>query len=359
LASLRLRDRDGVVTREGLIFRVFGYSHPADAFVCNAEYASSSVFTSTDPRAPRTSGGQLFYKFYDDEGLKLVFSRYPQYTFTHEMLGQKVLGVRKDDVAAVRKPDRRLQILAHELPKDELHDALQRVLRTLVHCSGLSESDFGVFGSMLHGFHHPRFSDIDLVVYGIKENKLIRETAAALYEDESSGFKNEFETPQAMEGKRWRFKNFTVKEFLWHQKRKQIYGLFDDSKSGRTIKAELEPVKAWREIKSEYDPNTKIMRRDWVRLKARITLDREAPFIPSVYGIQPLQVLSGPKTTMEATRVVSYMEEFRLQAQEDETVIVEGSLEEVVSRNRSFYQITLTYCPRYYEQVLKVERLPY
>jgi len=275
------------------------------------------------------------------------------------MLGQKVLGVRKDDVAAVRKPDKRLQILAHELPKDELHDALQRVLRTLVHCSGLSESDFGVFGSMLHGFHHPRFSDIDLVVYGIRENKLIRETAAALYEDESSRFKNEFETSHAMEGKRWRFKNFTVKEFLWHQKRKQIYGLFDDSKSGRTIKAELEPVKAWREIKSEYDPNTKIMRRDWVRLKARITSDREAPFIPSVYGIQPLQVLSGPKTTMEAERVVSYMEEFRLQAQADETVIVEGSLEEVVSPNGSFYQITLTYCPRYYEQVLKVEHLPY
>jgi hypothetical protein len=52
------------------------------------------------------------------------------------------------------------------------------------------------------------------------------------------------------------------------------------------------------------------------------------------------------------------MEEFRLQAQTDETVIVEGSFEEVVSDQGSFHQIVLTYCPRYYEQVLKVEDLP-
>ena len=49
------------------------------------------------------------------------------------------------------------------------------------------------------------------------------------------------------------------------------------------------------------------------------------------------------------------MEEFRQQAQKDEKVIVEGSLEEVVSPNKdSWHQIVLTYCPRYYEQVLKI-----
>jgi len=53
-------------------------------------------------------------------------------------------------------------------------------------------------------------------------------------------------------------------------------------------------------------------------------------------------------------RVISYMEEFRLQAQRDEQVCVEGNLEEVVSPKGSFRQIALTYCPRYYGQVLKV-----
>ena len=114
---------------------------------------------------------------------------------------------------------------------------------------------------MLHGFHHPKFSDIDLIVYGKKENAQMRKTLQALYADNQSGFHNEFESDQAMAGKDWRFKNFTVEDFVWHQRRKQIYGLYDDKANGRTIKAEFEPVKAWSEIKSEYDPQTRIRRK--------------------------------------------------------------------------------------------------
>jgi len=231
---------------------------------------------------------------------------------------------------------------------------MQRVLDTVARQSGVTESDFGVFGSMLHGFHHPKFSDIDLIVFGMNVNKKVRATLATLYSDKQSGFKNEFETEFAMKGKRWRFKNFTVKEFLWHQKRKQIYGLFDDLKSGRKIKTEFEPVKAWSEIRSEYNPKARIARKDWVQIRARITDDAEAPFIPSVYGIQPIEVLEGSRVGLEAVQVVSYMEEFRCQAWKDETVIVEGNLEEVITQKHNFHQIALTYCPRYYEQTLKI-----
>jgi hypothetical protein len=48
------------------------------------------------------------------------------------------------------------------------------------------------------------------------------------------------------------------------------------------------------------------------------------------------------------------MEEFRMQARRDETVYVEGNLEEVITPEERLTQISLTYCPRYYEQVLKV-----
>jgi len=270
------------------------------------------------------------------------------------MLGRRVVGVNQVDVAEARKPEERLQALVGTDPKDELHGAMQRVLKIVLQRSGLSVKNFGVFGSMLHGFHHPKFSDIDLVVYGRKENAKIRETLNALYADAVSNFRNEFGTDEAMRGKQWRFKNYSVKEFLWHQKRKQIYGLFDDAESGRIIKAEFEPVKAWSEIASEYHPETRILRKGWVKINARVTADADAPFIPSVYAIEPLEVLSGAREALEAKRVFSYMEEFRLQAQKDETVYVEGNLEEVVSPKSSFHQVTLTYCPRYYEQVLKV-----
>jgi predicted nucleotidyltransferase len=355
MAALALRDRDGIQTAEGLIFRVFGYSHPKTSYICDAEYASSKIFNSSDPRAPRDGRSERYFKFYNDEGMKLVAKKYPQYLILHEMLGLKIVGVSKNLVAEARQPQPRLQELLRKGPTDPLLAAMERVLGIALTNTGLKNSDFGVFGSMLHGFHHPKYSDIDLTIYGKTENAKVCQTNAELYSDTSSGLKNEFESEDAMKGKDWRFKNFDVKDFVWHQRRKMIYGLYDDrAKSGRVIKAEFEPVKTWNEIKSEYDPQTKIKQKGWVKLKAKVTADDEAPFIPSIYGIEPLEILGGPKEALNAVRVFSYMEEFRQQAQKDETVIVEGNLEEIESPSGSFWQVTLTYCPRYYEQVLKV-----
>lgn len=354
MAPLRLRDRDAIITKEGLIFRVFGYFHPSNAYVCDAEYAPAEIFKSNNPKAFRNRGKNVFYKFYEDEGWKFIFDKFPQYTIFYEMLNAKTVGVQQSDIVEMRKPKETLENLVEMEPKDELHLALQKALRIATQGSGLATENFGVFGSLLHGFYHPQFSDIDLIIYGGKSIARLRETLQELYAANSSRFRNEFETDDAVKGKAWRFKNYGVNEFLWHQKRKLIYGLFDDAKSGRTVKAEFEPVKKWREIISEYDSNVRILRKGWVKINARVVEDDDAPFIPSVYGIEPLEVLSGAKEALEAVRVFSYMEEFRLQAKKDETVYVEGNLEEVVSPKGSFHQVTLTYCPRYYEQVLKV-----
>jgi len=355
MASVKLRDRDAIQTAEGIIFRVFGYSHPKEDYICDAEYASSKIFQSTDPRAPREGRSELFYKFYNDEGMKLVAKKYPQYLINHEMLGLKIVGVPQNLIAEARQPQPRLQELLKVGPTDQLLAAMERVLGIVTEKAGVPAESFGVFGSMLHGFHHPKFSDIDFTIYGKAENAKMCKTMADLYADGNSGLRNEFESADVMKGKDWRFKNFTVKDFVWHQRRKMIYGLYDDTKSsGRVIKAEFEPVKAWSGIKSEYDPKTRIVQKGWAKIKAKVTVDDEAPFIPSIYGIEPLEVLSGPKEALLATRVFSYMEEFRQQAQKDETVIVEGNLEEVQLAKGSFNQVTLTYCPRYYEQVFKV-----
>jgi predicted nucleotidyltransferase len=359
LADVKLRDRDGIVTEEGIIFRVFGYSHPRGAYICDAEYASANIFQSTDPRALRNGAGSknIFYKFYDDEGMKFVFKNYPQYTVQNKMLDAKLVGVNKSDIFEKRQPQKRLKMLASKAPSDKLVAATLDVLEISKKYSGLQTENFGVFGSMLHGFHHPDYSDIDLIVYGGNQIAKMREVLSDLYSDGLSGFQNEFKTQAPMAGKRWRFKNLSVKEFVWHQRRKGIYGLYDDRDSGRTIKAEFEPVKNWNEIVNEYDSKTKIVRKGWVRIKARVKSDVDGPFIPSIYRIEPLEVIKGTKKALQAELVVSFIEEFRLQVQRDETVIVEGGLEEVISPNGRSYQITLTYCPRYYDQTLKVADL--
>ncbi|MEM2995611.1 MAG: nucleotidyltransferase domain-containing protein [Candidatus Bathyarchaeia archaeon] len=353
MASSKLRDRDAIITREGLIFRVYGYTHPLEGYVCDLEYAPAEVFKSENPKAFRTDGKSIFYKFYGNEGWRFIEGKFPKYMIVHEQLGKKVLGVKKPDIAEIRKPEEKLiELLGKEL-KDELSMALQRVIETVTACSGLSKTNFGVFGSMLHGFHHPKFSDIDLIVYGRRNTERLRTVLNDLYMDSTSHLQNEFETGESISGKNWRFKNITPQEFIWHQKRKTIYGVFKDENSKRKIKVEFEPVKEWSEIRNENGEVEKVMQCGWVGAILYVKDDGDNLFMPSIYGVETLELLYGPKVE-DITRVVSYLEEFRMQAWKDETVYVEGNLEKIETQNGSFHQITLTYGPKYYEQVLKV-----
>jgi predicted nucleotidyltransferase len=252
-----------------------------------------------------------------------------------------------------RKPDQTLKHLLEKQPSDALLKALQRLTSLILERSGLSEMDLGVFGSLLHGFYHPFFSDLDFVVYGKERLGTLQETLEALFLEEVSPLRNEFETEESLKDKEWRFVNYSPAEFVWHQKRKVVYAVFHYKRSGRKIKTEFEPVKRWEEIQNEYDADTRILKRGWIKTTARVIDDSETAFMPSIYKIELDKILEGLNVD-DIQRIVSFVEEFRMQAEKDEEVYVEGNLEQVVTSTGTFHQITLTYGPRYYEQVLKV-----
>lgn len=352
MAALRLRDRDAIVTVEGLIFRVLGYSHLKSAYVCDVEYAPSEIFRSENPKAFRTDGRRVFYKFYEDEGWRFIERSFPRYMIFHGTLNRMVLGVKHDDVAEARKPGETLEKLLKGERKDGLLTALQNVLETVTERSSLSMRDFGVFGSLLHGFYHPKFSDIDLVVYGGGNAVKLRETLQELYRDNSSPFKNEFGDDKLIEKRGWRFQNYSLEEFIRHQRRKMVYAVLHDKALSRTVKVEFEPVRGWGEIYDEHSGINRVVQEGWVKAIARVSDDEGAAFMPSIYSIEVAELMDGPKVD-DIRRVVSYVEEFRMQAWKDDVVYVEGNLEKVESPNGSFHQVTLTYGPRYYEQVIK------
>jgi len=349
---LKLRDRDAILTEDGIIFRVYGYIHPSGAYVCDPEYASPKVFRSTNPRARRGESEPVYYKFFADEGMKLVLDRFPQYTVFYEPLQKVLVGVKEDDITEVRKPDVGLQRLLAKEPDDVLLKALQDLFTRVSSQSGLKEKDFGVFGSLLHGFYHPNFSDLDFIVYGKENVNRLCEALETLYREDSA-LRNEFDSMKAVESKDWKFANYSLEEYIWHQRRKMIYAYFNSEDAGRVVKAEFEPVKEWKEICNEYNPSTRISHVGWIKAVAEITDDKDAPFIPSIYQIEVKDVLEGPKVD-EIKRIFSYMEEYRMQAKQGERVMVEGNLEKVVNGTNVFHQITLSYGPRYYEQTLKV-----
>lgn len=345
------------MTQEGLIFRIYGYAHPPEAYICDVEYAPAAIYKSDDPRALRQKGKQTYYKFYLDHGLRFVRDNYPQYSVWHEPLQTDFVGIHQTQISETRKPDEAMQIILKRRARDGLHQALKIASNVVLEKSGPDSSDFGVFGSLLHGFYHPQFSDLDFIIYGKKELSRLRETLKILYAEPSSPFRNEFETENALKekAKRWRFSNYSPKEYWWHQKRKAIYATFQHKKNARKIKTEFEPAKKWSEIRNEYNTKARIFRKGWMRAEARVTGDSEAPFMPSIYEIEITKSMDGPKVD-DAERILSFVEEFRMQAERDEKVYVEGNLEQVVTPDRTFHQITLTHGPRYFEQVLKVTK---
>jgi len=355
--TTRLRDRDAIITNENIIFRVYGHIHPPNAYICDPEYAPQTIYKPTTPRALRKNPNQkqICYKFYFDEGLRFVQKNYPKYTINYTPLQTQLVGIKQKHIKQTRNPQKKLQQLTKNPPKDQLIEKLQTLHNTIKTRTTLSTSDFGVFGSLLHGFHHPKYSDLDLTVYGRKKLETLQQILQQLYKEKDSKLKNEFENQKAIQGKHWRFKNYTPKEYMWHQQRKLIYALFKSKNSKKTTKTEFEPVKTWKETHNEYDPKQKIIKQGWIKATARITNDQDAPFMPSIYQIEPTKTTSQTKPE-NITRILSFVEEFRMQAKKDETVIVEGNLEKVTTTKSSFHQITLTYGPRYYVQVLKVLR---
>jgi predicted nucleotidyltransferase len=352
---MNVRDRDAPVTKEGLIFRVYGYSHPAQSCVCDVEYAPEEIYSTDDPRAIRETAKGRYYKFYQDGGLRFVEEKYPQYQLFFAPLKKRIVGLAFEQICELRRPEERLRFLLgnQESNQDKLLIALRDVLEIVTTRSKLRPSDFGVFGSVLHGFHHPEFSDLDFVVYGRKTCQILRETLREIYDHSGSRISNEFdEWTSWAKGRHWYFKGISIREYCEYCRRKMIYALYKPERLSRDFKVEFEPVRDWNEIKEQSDQKSRIEKIGQIRAIAEVLDDADSFFMPSLYKIEVNRILKGVKVG-PIQQITSFIEEFRGQAEVGEKVIVEGNLEKVNDSKGEYYQITLTRSPDYYKQVLK------
>ncbi|NVM55855.1 MAG: hypothetical protein HWN66_19300 [Candidatus Helarchaeota archaeon] len=350
----QFRDRDAPITKEGIIFRTYGYTHPLNACFCDVEYAPASIYSTSDPRAIRSDPEGLYYKFYFDGGLQFIKKKYPQYQISHKALQKKLVGVDQSQSVQIRRPDESLRTILQNPPDNKLIDTLLEVLDFVTDHSQLRPHHFGVFGSICHNFYHVDYSDIDLIIYGRKALKELRETLLDFYQQPSFPIQNEFtgwnyQRPT----KHWYFKHYSIQEYPFYELRKLIYAVIRSKAINRPIKIEFEPVKNWSEIQNEYPNQVRIERTGWIKAIAQVFDDRDAFNMESIYKIEILKILEGPKID-DIIRILSFVEEFRGQVQKDEEILVEGNIERVILRNQEFHQITLSYGPRYYDQTLKL-----
>ena len=356
------RDRDYLITSEGIIFRVYGYIHPPEKAVCDVEYAPESLFISRDPRSLRNlckddgiSSPSKYYKFMFDGGLNFIKDKYPEYQVDYDPLNTKLVGLEANQVEKHVKPAEILnQVINHE-SKDSLLKTMELILSIILDHSSLKLSDFGCFGSICLNFYHVKYSDVDLIIYGKKELNELRNTLSEIYKKPELNFVNEFDLIDlsTFTKSSWKFKNYSLKEYVDTEKNKIIYAVIDSKHSNRKVKIEFEPVKKPSEIKNLYEEMISIENHGWMEVKARILDDSDSFYLQSIYKIEIMEIFEGKNVNVEV--ICNYLEEFRGAVKTGDTVLVKGYLEKVIFKNKEYYQITISYgMKRHSEQVLKI-----
>ena len=349
---MKFRDRDAPISPEGIIFRVYGYNHPVDAAFCDVEYAPANIYQSSEERAIRDGGDTLYYKFYFDCGLKFVREKYRMYVLPHKFLGDAV-GITSKQLKTVRRPDESLRTIYNSDIHDPLIDTMREILDQVLDISKLKLDNFGVFGSIMHQFYNTKYSDIDLIIYGHSELYELYDILGSLYKN-TKLFDNEFVSWTISDPPlHWYFKRYSKEEYGWYQKRKRIYSIYKSKLLNRVVKIEWEPVRKWSEIHNEYDEIVNVEKVGWSGIKFRVTNDDGNGFMPTIYGIEVLEVTEGIKQ-YEIERIVNFVEEYRMQLFKDEIGYAYGMIEHVFTNTRDFYQLVLTYGENYFDQVLKL-----
>ncbi|MFW9943511.1 MAG: nucleotidyltransferase domain-containing protein [Candidatus Sifarchaeia archaeon] len=345
-----LRDRDLILTEPGIFFRVYGYWHPPEGYVCDPEYVPMSIFKS-DTLLDRRIRKKGYCKFYGPEGVEFVSEKYPDFTVHYPPLDTSLVGVRHPDISEVLRTDTGLKEMLASPPDDLLADLLVELIDHLVDNTSLRQSDLGIFGSLLAGIYHPQYSDLDITVYGKKKFEELRPLLLEWYAEPDGYLANEFvvEVEQFLE-KPSPFTAITREEIIAHHRRKGIYGILPGVRDP-FLKVEFEPIRRFEEIDSLVE-DAIMTPGNRITVKARITEHDGGYYMPSEYGIETLEVLEG-NPSASPTRVLNYIEQFRMMAFRDEEVLVSGVLEHVERKSTEYEQIAISYVPGWEANVLK------
>jgi predicted nucleotidyltransferase len=318
-------DGDTFTTRDGFIFNVFGYEHPSNrvfAFLkyipatfqklFNVEYLENkwNLEEQTLFRAENLYTAQNYQTF-----LETFRKNFPGYVYYCPFRRKDVISAPLDSIEKVFVPKDCL----HRLTRLENKDDLQRMTLNLVDLlsaeSDIGLEDFGVHGSVALNMYTSK-SDIDLVVYGAQNFRVLEAAINRLVEDGrlSYKFSNRLDACRRYKGK------YLNKIFMYNAIRKP-----------EEIKGEYGKV--------QYDTVAP------VNFTCRVRDDSEAMFRPATYEIMDYDLVH-PWALDEGKvpeTVVSMIGCYRNVARRGERIGVSGMLERAknLETGQVFYQVVV------------------
>jgi predicted nucleotidyltransferase len=314
------RDRDFIQTSEGFFFCVIGPLHPPKRVISYLKYvpSRSGIWGKGEKRFSR------ILKNYTIPNLLKTFTflkqDYPHYLFRSPIDNITLTAVPHQNIETHFMPEKKLAQLRLASQLDSLQDKLIRFTSFLGEIGDVPSRSFGVTGSLLLDIHQPEFSDLDITVYGIKYSWALKNVLA-----ERSELQIKHLAGKPLE--KWCVKKskqypLTPAEVLKIYERKWNLGFFEKTAFS------LHPVKLDNEVtekygKKIYHPCGQII------IRAVVSDNLDSLFLPSVYRIEDVKVLDGPKLG-EITEVVSFESLYDNLAENGESIVAEGKLERVV-----------------------------
>ena len=329
------RDRDFLRTPEGFLFCVVGSTHPPDRVMAYLKYV---------PRpgaGPWGRGGTRYYrvlKEYTMDALRetlLFLQDYPMYLTYFKAFGTEMSAVPVDRIEEHYKPEERLREIANSMDVDVLEERALSLANLISDLAGVAMSKMGVTGSILLDIHVPGISDIDLVVYGLRESLAVKEAVAeALERGDTEITRFDEKLARAWCYRKSRTHPLTPEEAREILARKWNVGTFLGTRFS------IHPVLTEREAEKYGDRLYKPL--GTATIRAKVVDATLSIFLPAIYEVELSTVLEGPALG-GVREICSYEELYAGIAQEGEEVVAKGKIELVrdLRQGSTYYRLVV------------------
>ena len=323
---MRARPRDFIHTTDDLFFATTTYLHPEDRIISFLRYIP-------DQEGDRSLNNTRYSKVDSNQAYKFLGKYFPEYLFDCDITGVQMMGVPHEKVKKIMEPSQRLGEIMKSYQRDELLEKVVKLAHIFHDNTGLSYDKMGISGSILPGLYDPTKSDMDFVVYGLKNHRNVMESFAEIKKDNGilKGIKGEYW--RNLYEKRIKDSSLTYEEFRWYENRKHNRGVFEGTLF------DILQTRDWDEIHGTYG-TTKYEPMGCIEIECSVKDSLAAFDNPAVYKVEDVNVIKGPEVPIN--EVASYTHTYAGQAKEGERIIARGKLEKVIGKDVSYRLIVGT-----------------
>ncbi|MGZ7095655.1 MAG: nucleotidyltransferase domain-containing protein, partial [Methanobacterium sp.] len=178
-----------------------------------------------DPKGERSRNGQRYSKVDSKQAYDFLESFHPQYLFDSDK-DLKMMGVPSERIKKILKPEERLKDIINSENNGQLLKKVVKLAGIFNDYANIPYSKMGVSGSILPGLYDVKISDIDFVIYGLKNHKKAMDTFGEI-KDKSDLKSISDDYWMRLYEKRIKDSSLSYEEFQWYEKRKNNRGIID------------------------------------------------------------------------------------------------------------------------------------